>query len=97
MPSFVKYLKDCVARLDFESDKTVSIVLLPVVVSPGELFLHQVLRLERLHRLDDMEIWNVLEFGMLCGVEVLHGDQDSFLEEMLVHGNSMSFWHIHDC
>lgn len=66
-------------------------------MSPGELLLYQVARLERLHRLDDMEIWNVLELGMLGGVEVLLGDQDAFLEQMLVDGYAMGFWHKHDC
>lgn len=66
-------------------------------MSPCELFLHQVSRLERLHRLDDMKIWNVLEFGVSRGVEILLGHQDSLLEEVLVDRNAMSFWHKHDC
>lgn len=66
-------------------------------MSPGELFLDQVSGLERLHSLDDMEIWNVLKFGVSRGMEILLGNQDTFLEEVLVDRDAMSFWHKHDC
>lgn len=67
----------------------------PVVVPPGELFLDEVSRLQRLHCLDDMEIGNVFEFRMSGSVEVLLSDQDSFSEEVLVHSDTMGFGHKH--
>ena len=70
---------------------------LPVIMSPCELLLDQISGLKRLHSLDDMEIWNVFKLGVLGSVEILLGDQDAFLEQMLIDRNAMGFWHKHDC
>lgn len=71
-------------------------ILLPVVVSPSKLLLHQVSRLERLHCFDDVKIRHVLQLGVLQSMEILLSDQDAFLEQMFVDRNAVSFRHKHD-
>ena len=54
-----------------------------VVVLPRELGLNESLGGERLHRLDDLEVSDG-DVGVLRSVEVLGGNEDTLLEEVLV-------------
>ena len=63
---------------------------------PSELLLDVAPRLERLVRVDHMEVVNLLQFGMLGRVGILHGDDDTLGEEVLVDGNQVLLRHQHD-
>lgn len=67
----------------------------PVVVSPGELWTDQSFRLKRLHRLDDVQVWNIFELWMSWSIEILLCDHNTLLEEMLVDSYAMLLWHKH--
>lgn len=64
-------------------------------MAPGELFLDEAARLQGLHGLDDVQVGNVLQLGVLGQIEVLLGDHDSLLEEELVDGDTMRLGHKH--
>lgn len=68
---------------------------LPVEVTPSKLLGDQTLGEEGLHCLDDMQIGNCLQFGVLGGVEVLLRHHDSLLEEELIDLVSVLLWHKH--
>lgn len=61
---------------------------IPVVVAPGELLLDEVLRLQRLHRLDDVQVRDGFQLRVLRSIEVLLGYENSLLEEVLVDGDA---------
>lgn len=67
----------------------------PVEVAPGELFLDEATGLERLHGLDDVQVGDVLQLGVLGGIGVLLGHHDSLLEEELIDGDTMRLGHKH--
>lgn len=67
----------------------------PVVVSPGELRTDQSFWLKRLHRLDDVQVWNIFELWMFWSIEILLCDHNTLLEEMLVDSYAMLLWHKH--
>lgn len=67
----------------------------PVVVSPGELWTNQAFRLKRLHRLDNVQVWNIFELWMFWSIEILLCDHNTLLEEMLVDSYAMLLWHKH--
>lgn len=67
----------------------------PVEVPPGKLLLDVAARLERLHRLDDLQVDDGFEFGVFGRVVVLLGHHDAFLEQVLVDGDAVLFWHQH--
>lgn len=64
-------------------------------MAPGELFLDEATGLERLHGLDDVQVGDVLQLGVLGGIGVLLGHHDSLLEEELIDGDTMRFGHKH--
>lgn len=67
----------------------------PVIVAPGELFLDKATGLQRLHGLDDMQVGNGLQLGVLGCVGVLLGHHDSLLEEELIDSDTMRLGHEH--
>merc|ERR1711862_819977 len=68
---------------------------IPVVMSPGELLRNHSFRLERLASLDNVEIWDTFQFLMFGREMILLSDHDTFLEEVLVDGDSILFGHQH--
>ena len=62
---------------------------------PGELLLDVTSGLEGLESFDDVKIGNLLKFRMLWGVSVLHRDDDSLSEEVLVDGDQVLLGHQH--
>lgn len=67
----------------------------PVEVAPGKLFLHEAAGLQGLHGLDDVQVGDGLQLGVLGRVEVLLGHHDSLLEEVLIDGDTMLLGHKH--
>jgi len=67
----------------------------PVVVPPSELFLDVAPGLEGLEGLDDVKVGHLLKLGMLGCVRVLHRDDDSLGEEVLVDGDQVLLGHQH--
>lgn len=56
---------------------------IPVVVPPCEVLLHVLLRLEALHKLNDLQVGHI-DLGVFRGIVILLGVQDTLLEEVLV-------------
>lgn len=64
-------------------------------MAPGELLGDQALGQQRLHGLDDMQIGNGLQLGVLGGVEVLLRHHHSLLEQILIDLVAVLLWHKH--
>src|SRR5512142_317843 len=67
----------------------------PVVMSPGELFLNQATGVEGLHCFDDMQVRNALELGVLRSMGIFFGYDNTLFEEVFVNSDTMSLWHKH--
>lgn len=73
-----------------------SVGQIPIVVSPGKLFLHESSRDEGLHRFDDMQIPNLGESRMFGCIEVSLCNHHTFLEKVLIDCMSVFLGHQHD-